>query len=553
MDYLQHLLFTPGIAQSIAVLTLTIAFGIFFADKLKVGKFSLGVTWILFTGIFLSHFGMRLDPTVEHFAKDFGLILFVYSIGLQVGPSFFSSFGKAGIRLNLMAVCIVLLGVATAYCIHFVTGTDMATMVGILSGAVTNTPGLGAAQQAFQDLHNSVNDSIATGYAVAYPLGVIGILVSIMLIRFIFRINLSQEERSILAKKERAKEPICVDIKIMNPSVDNQSVKEILSTMNIAMIVSRVIRQDKSEEVATGDTIVHLDDTLRVLIDKEKIKTIALLGPTSDAPTRQNVESNLISQRIVVTKPEWNGKKIGALNIRKHYNVTITRINRAGIDLLAEPNLLLQLGDRIKVVGQKEDVEKVAEIFGNELKRLDIPNLLPIFLGVFLGIIVGTLPIAIPGLSQPFKLGLAGGSLIVAILISRFGPYYRLVTFTTTSANMMIREIGISLFLAAVGLGAGESFVQTVADGGYMWILYGVIITMLPLLIVGPAARLIFKVDYFTLMGLIAGSTTDPPALAYATGISPNNDHASVAYATVYPLTMFLRVMTAQLIILLSC
>lgn len=555
MDYIQNLLFQPGITQSLLVIMLTMAIGIYLAEKLKIKSFSLGVTWILFAGIIISHFGMRLDPHVEHFAKDFGLILFVYSIGLQVGPSFFSSFGKGGLKLNILAFSIVCLGVLTAFGVHWITGEDMATMVGILSGAVTNTPGLGAAQQAFQDMHGAANPDIATGYAVAYPLGVVGIILSIMAIRWIFRINVKDEENKLKAAEESDPNQLrCVDIEVKNPAVDHQSVVEIQKILGISMVVSRVIHPDKSEEIANGETVVRCGDVMRVLTDKPHLRTVELIGPIRENELAETkAASGLVSRRIVLTKEQWNGKKIGSLAIRKHYHINITRVTRAGVDLLATPELVLQLGDRIRVVGDEKDVAKVADIFGNELKRLDIPNLLPIFLGIVLGIVVGTLPIAIPGLSQPFKLGLAGGSLIIAILIGRFGPLYHLVTFATTSANKMIREIGISLFLAAVGLGAGESFIPTLMDGGYWWIAYGAAITLLPLLIIGFVGRYWLKIDYFTLAGLIAGSTTDPPALAYGCALSPDNERVSVAYATVYPLTMFLRVMSAQLVILLAC
>ncbi|MCQ2274500.1 MAG: putative transporter [Bacteroidales bacterium] len=552
-EFFYNLLFTPSIAQSLFLLMLTMAVGVFLAEKAKIGKFSLGVTWILFVGIVLSHFGMRLDPNVEHFAKDFGLVLFVYSIGLQVGPSFFSSFGKGGIKLNLLATCIVLLGVTTAFVIHLVTGEDMATMVGILSGAVTNTPGLGAAQQAFADMHGSANDTIATGYAVAYPLGVVGILLSIMLIKSIMHINMKKEEAVVKNDVSEDNKPICVDVEMTNASLDQTPLYEIQKVLGISMVISRITGLDGKEIVAEGGHKISLGEKLRILTDKEHLRTISLMGPVVEAPKEEKKASSLVSRRIVLTKGDLNGKRIGSLSIRKNYHVNITRINRAGIDLLATPDLVLQLGDRIMVVGDEQDVAKVADIFGNELKHLDTPNLLPIFLGVVLGIILGTLPIAIPGLSQPFKLGLAGGSLIIAILIGRFGPYYHLVTFATTSANRMIREIGISMFLAAVGLGAGESFISTVVNGGYWWILYGVIITMLPLLIVGVIGRIWGKIDYFSLAGLMSGAMTDPPALAYANSLSSDNDKSAVAYATVYPLTMFLRVMTAQLIILLCC
>ena len=551
MEFFYDLLFRESITQSLFLLTLTIAIGIFCAEKLKIGKFSLGVTWILFAGIVLSHFGMRLNPEVAHFAKDFGLVLFVYSIGLQVGPSFFSSFGKGGLKLNMMAVCVVALGVLTTFCLHWATGENMATMVGILSGAVTNTPGLGAAQQAFADRFGDINTTIATGYAVTYPLGVVGVLISFMLLRWLLKVNIKDEDARLKAEESDALAPICYDVEVMNPSVDGKTVLDIQKVLGISMVVSRVFRKEGGEEVANGDTVVHKGDSLRVLTDKHMVQTVELLGPIEERAMEQKSASGLVSRRIVLTKEQWNGKKIGSLAIRKHYHVNITRVIRAGINLLATPDLVLQLGDRIIVVGDEEDVSKVADIFGNELKRLDIPNLLPIFLGVALGIIVGTLPIAIPGLSQPFKLGLAGGSLIVAILIGRFGPYYHLVTFATTSANKMIREIGISLFLATVGLGAGESFVSTIVNGGYWWILYGLIITMLPVILMGVVSRLWFKTDFFTMLGMLAGSMTNPMALSYSTALSSDNDKSSVAYATVYPLTMFLRVMSAQLIILL--
>ena len=553
MEFFYNLLFEESITQSLFLLTVTIAIGIFCAEKLKIGKFSLGVTWILFAGIVLSHFGMTLNPKVASFAKDFGLVLFVYSIGLQVGPSFFSSFGKGGIKMNVMAIGIVLLGVLTTFGIHWVTGEDISTMVGILCGAVTNTPGMGAAQQAFADITGSGDSTIAAAYAVTYPLGVVGVLLTILILRWAFRVNIKGELQRLQEEEQNENQPICYDVKITNPSVEGLKVVEIQKILGVSMVVSRVFHQDGTEEVANGETEVHVGESLRVLTDKHVVRTVELLGPIQEREMEPRSASSLVSRRIVLTKEQWNGKKIGSLAIRKHYNVNITRVIRAGIDLLATPDLVLQLGDRIIIVGAQEDVSKVADIFGNELKRLDIPNLMPIFLGIALGIIVGTLPVTIPGLSQPFKLGLAGGSLIVAILIGRFGPYYHLVTFATTSANKMIREIGISMFLAAVGLGAGGSFFSTIADGGYWWIVYGVIITMLPLLIIGAIGRLWMKMDFFTLSGLLSGSMTNPPALAYSNALASDSDRPSATYATVYPLTMFLRVLSAQLIILLCC
>ena len=555
MEYLQQLFIEPGITQSLIVLALTISVGLFLAEKLKIKSFSLGVTWILFCGIIFSHFGLRLMPEVSHFAKDFGLILFVYSIGLQVGPSFFSSFGKGGIKLNAFAFGIVLLGCLSTVAIACISGEDMSTMVGVMSGAVTNTPSLGAAQQAFADAFPDGNSSsIATGYAVAYPLGVIGIIFSMLLMKWIFRINTKNETEQLkknIAQKQ--KEPILVDVLVNSPQAKQMTIRDLHHAMNIQMVVSRIIHPDGSQTVPQAESIFGTGDTLRVLTDRDRLNLLSLLGEVTEKKKEEkNISSsNLISRRIVVTKPEWNGKQIRQLGVSDRYHVTITRVNRAGIDLIATSDLHLQLGDRIMVVGDKDDVSRVADIFGNELKRLDIPNLLPVFFGIVLGVLVGTLPFAIPGLSSPFKLGLAGGSLIVAILIGRFGPYYHMVTFTTTSANRMVRELGLALFLAAVGLDAGADFVPTIISGGWIWIIYGVVITLLPLVIIGFVARKWGKLDYFTLMGMMAGSTTDPPALAYAVANSEDTDNASVAYATVYPLTMFLRVMMAQLMILL--
>lgn len=550
MDWLNSLFFGTGVPHSIFILTLAIALGIFLSHHLKFKGITLGITWILFCAIAFSHFGMHLDPMVETFAKDFGLILFVYSIGLQVGPSFFSSFGKGGIKLNLLAGSIVLLGCLTAYLIHLLSGVDIATMTGVLFGAVTNTPGLGAAQQAFTDLTGIANANIASGYAMAYPLGVVGIIFVILALRWFFRIQLDKEEERLKAESEVQKEISHIDILLANPQVEGASIKELSSLCNINLIVSRLVRPSGEDEMPDVDTILHVGDRVRVVVDKEHEKSVLLLGMQTTIQTDLKQQAHLVSRHIVVTKPELNGKRIGDLNVRATYHVSITRIRRAGIELLATRDLYLQLGDRILVVGEERAVNKVEKLFGNSTKRLDIPNLASIFLGIAIGVVLGALPIMLPGLSQPFKLGIAGGSLIVAILLGCFGPKMHIITYTTSSANLMIREIGIAMFLAAVGFGAGKTFIPTLLDGGYVWIGYGVIITLIPLLIVGTIGRLWLKLDYFTLMGLIAGSTTDPPALAYATGLSSTNDRAAVAYSTVYPLTMFLRVLSGQMMIL---
>lgn len=550
MDWLNSLFFGTGVPHSIFILTLAIALGIFLSHHLKFKGITLGITWILFCAIAFSHFGMHLDPMVETFAKDFGLILFVYSIGLQVGPSFFSSFGKGGIKLNLLAGSIVFLGCLTAYLIHLLSGVDIATMTGVLFGAVTNTPGLGAAQQAFTDTTGIINPNIASGYAMAYPLGVVGIIFVILALRWLFRIKLDKEEERLKAESDVQKEISHIDILLANPQVEGASIQELSSLCNINLIVSRLVRPSGEDEMPDVETILHVGDRVRVVVDKEHEKSVLLLGMQTTIQTDPKQQAHLVSRHIVVTKPELNGKRIGDLNVRATYHVSITRIRRAGIELLATRDLHLQLGDRILVVGEERAVNKVEKLFGNSTKRLDVPNLASIFLGIAVGVVLGALPIMLPGLSQPFKLGIAGGSLIVAILLGCFGPKMHIITYTTSSANLMIREIGIAMFLAAVGFGAGKTFIPTLLDGGYIWIGYGVIITLVPLLIVGTIGRLWLKLDYFTLMGLIAGSTTDPPALAYATSLSSTNDRAAVAYSTVYPLTMFLRVLTGQMMIL---
>ena len=552
MDWFSNLFFGTGIAHSIFVLSLAIAAGIFLGAKLKIKGITLGITWILFCAIACSHLGMTLDPLVESFAKDLGLILFVYSIGLQVGPGFFSSFGKGGLSLNMLSASIVFLGCLTTYVIHVLSGVDIATMTGVLFGAVTNTPGLGAAQQAYQDLTGISNPDIASGYAMAYPLGVVGIIFSMLFIRWIFRVKLEKEEDQVKAEKGEEQQIASFDMKLTNPQIDGIRVRDLKLLTHVNIVVSRLLDVNGNEFMPDADTILHVGDRVRFVGDAKNERTIMLLGERTEVAWEEKEKDiHLVNRHIIVTKPKMNGRRIGELKVRAAYQITITRIRRAGIELLATPDLILQLGDRLTVVGEQEAVDKVAKVFGNSTKKLDAPNLASLFFGIILGVTLGSLPFALPGLSQPFKLGIAGGSLIVAILMGAFGTKWHMVTYTTSSANLMIREIGIALFLASVGFGAGKSFIPTLLEGGYVWIGYGVLITLLPLLIIGIIGRQWLKLDYFTLMGLIAGSTTDPPALAYATSQSSQNDRAAVAYSTVYPLTMFLRVLTGQLMILL--
>ena len=555
MNWINDLLWGEGIGHSILLLSFVIAAGIQLG-KIKVFGVSLGITLVLFVGIILGHFGFTINHNVIHFFKEFGLILFVYSVGMQVGPGFFSSFKQGGITLNMLACGIVFLGVLTAVILHYATGIPMPTMVGILSGAVTNTPGLGAAQQAFSDMHGVSDNTIALGYAVAYPLGVIGIILSIILIKYIFRVSFDKENEQLNSEdSSHTNEAKPISLIVKNPAIFNKTVAELSNLLEHRdFVISRVWRDsNKQIEIASANTVLQENDKVFVITtetDAETIKTF--IGEEIDMERKQwiRMESQFINRRILITKPELNGKRLGQLKLRKLYGINITRINRAGVDLVAKPGLTLQVGDRVNVVGTETAVSNVEKVLGNSMKRLNEPNLITIFVGIALGIVLGSIPISFPGIPQPVKLGLAGGPLVVAILISRFGYHYKLITYTTQSANLMLREIGITLFLACVGISAGDGFVDTIVNnGGFAWIGYGFIITFVPLMIIGCIGRYLCKVNYFTLMGLIAGSTTDPPALAYSNATA-GNDAPSVGYATVYPLTMFLRVLTAQLLIL---
>ena len=552
MELLRELFLDPSVTQSIVLLTLVVFLGLWAGEHLKIKNFTLGVTWILFVGIAFSSFGITINEQVSSFAKNLGLILFIYSIGLQVGPSF-SPFGKNGLRLNLLAMAVVLIGCGITIALHFLTDTDMTTMAGIMSGAVMNTPSLGAVQQTAVDLLGAVSPDIAMGYALAYPLSIVGLIFSFELIRICCRINLRKEDDNLRQEHVSDDDPICVDIRL---SVANPlTLKELCGICPIDhMMISRVTRPNGTDELVDASTVLNPNDIIRVVSDKRHEKDLQILGEIIHYGFRGRERSNhLISRRVVVTRTNCNGKRLSTFDVRHRYHATITRINRAGVELLATPDFVLQLGDRIMVVGDRDDVRQVADIFGNELKRLDLPNLMPIFFGIFLGVLLGSLPIAIPGMNQSFKLGLAGGSLIVALLIGRFGPYYNMVTFATTSANMMLRQVGLTLFLAAVGLSVGDGFISTIVDGGYMWVLYGVIITMIPLVTIGFFAYKVLKINYFKVVGLLIGSMTGAPALGYAQSLFDHNDQASVCYATVYPLTMFLRVMAGQLLILFFC
>ena len=540
-------------AHSVLILSLVIAFGIILA-KIKIAGISLGVTWILFVGIVFGHFNLSLDEHLLHFLKEFGLILFVYSIGLQVGPGFFSAFKKGGFTLNMLAMTTIFLSVVITIILHFATGVPITTMVGILSGAVTNTPGLGAAQQANSDLNGIDAPEIAMGYAVAYPLGVVGAILSLLALKYILNINTTKEEadaeKGLGHLQELTVRPVTLVIK--NEAINGKAIKDIRPLVNRNFVISRIRYHEgnKETELVNSGTILHLDDEILIISNPIDIEAITVFFGKQVEVEWEQVSKNLISRRILITKPELNGKTLSQLKIRNNFGANITRINRSGVDLVAAPSLQLQMGDRVTVVGSELAVGHAEKVLGNSMKRLNHPNLIPIFIGIALGCILGSIPFMFPGIPQPVKLGLAGGPLIVSILISRFGPQYKMITYTTMSANLMVREIGISLFLACVGLGAGKGFIETVVnEGGYVWVGYGAIITVIPLLITGLIGRYGCKLNYYTLIGVLSGANTNPPALAYSNDLT-SCDAPAVGYATVYPLAMFLRVLTAQLLIL---
>ena len=550
MDWLESLLWDPAsVAHIVCLYAFVISVGVLLG-KIKIFGISLGVTFVLFTGILMGHFGFTGETHILHFIREFGLILFVFCIGLQVGPSFFSSFKKGGMTLNMLAVGIVVLNIAVALGIYFIDGgIDLPMMVGILYGAVTNTPGLGAAQEALNQL-SYTGDPIALGYACAYPLGVVGIIGSIIAVRYICRVNLKKEEDELAVQTSDMKHmPHMLHLEVRNESIDGKKLIQIKEFMGRPFVCSR-IRHEGHVSIPNQDTEFHIGDQVFIVCSEEDAEAVtAFIGKEIQVDWEKQ-DMPMVSRRILVTKSEINGKKLGSLHFRSMYGVNVTRINRSGMDLFADPNLILQVGDRVMVVGQQDAVERVAGVLGKQLKRLDTPNIVTIFVGIFLGILLGSLPIAFPGIPTPVKLGLAGGPLVVAILIGRFGHKLKLVTYTTMSANLMLREIGIVLFLASVGIEAGAHFVETVVEGsGLLYVGYGFLITVIPLLIIGMIARFYCKVNYFTLMGLIAGSNTDPPALAYANQAS-GNDAPAVGYSTVYPLTMFLRILAGQMILL---
>ena len=564
MDWIINLFTnTESIAHIALLYAVVIAVGILLG-KIKIGGISLGVTFVLFAGIVAGHIGFTGPTNILSFIQDFGLILFVFCIGLQVGPGFFESFKKGGVTLNLLSTTLVLLNVGVMFACYYIffdtnDKTNLPMMVGTLYGAVTNTPGLGAANEALESVWKAVDGTvpqIAAGYACAYPLGVLGIIGATIAVRFITRTKLEEEEEEL---KEEAGDnahtkPLQMHLKVDNTYLAGRTVKQINEFLNRDVVFSRLLH-DGNVSIPSSRDVFHMGDEVLVVcaaVDAEAIQ--AFIGPEIEKPWEEDQSDQpLISKRIVITNPSMNGKELGKMHFSSVYGVTVTRISRQGMDLFASRNYRFQVGDKLLVVGPTDNVNRIADLMGNSVKRLDTPNIATIFIGIIIGILFGSIPFAIPGMPVPMKLGIAGGPLIIAILIGRFGHRMKLNTYTTTSANMMLREMGLVLFLASVGVKAGAHFWGTVVEGdGLMYVFTGFLITIIPILIIGTIARLKFKFNYFTIMGMLAGTCTDPPALAYANSIC-SREAPAIGYSTVYPLSMFLRIFTAQLIVLFCC
>lgn len=534
-----------GLASTLVLYSFVIAAGIYLG-KLKFGGVSLGVTFVLFVGILMGHFGYTVNPEVLKFIREFGLILFIFAIGLQVGPAFFSSFKKGGVRLNVLAVIMVVLNVGIAVAIYLIGqgSISIEAITGVMSGAVTNTPGLAAAQQAANN--PDAADTMAMGYAAAYPLGVCGIIISILILRKVFRIDLKKEVKQL--EDEAAEEqnaPSVLSFEVTNKLVNGLSLRQLHDVIHCDFVVSRLLNAYNEVIIPTSETLIRVGDKVKVVMSaNDEMSFSALLGPKIEMEWEET-PSEVVSRRILLTRPKYNGVTLGQLRLHSGYQLNATRVNRSGVDLLASPGLRLQMGDRITVVGHLNDISRLSDKLGNSMKRLNEPNLITIFLGILFGILLGSIDVG-----YGMKLGLAGGPLVVAILLSRFGYKAKLITYTSSSASMLMRELGISLFLASVGIAAGKTFAPTVFNiTGMWWVIYGFIITVVPLLIVGFIARKVYKINFLHIMGLLSGGYTDPPALAYASGAS-QSDAPAVAYSTVYPLTMFLRVVAAQVLIL---
>ncbi len=550
---------TDSVAHIVLLYAIVIAVGVYLG-KIKIGGISLGVTFVLFAGIAAGHIGFTATPSVLSFLQEFGLILFVFMIGLQVGPGLFESFKRGGITLNALSTTVIILNIAVMFACYYVffdtsNPNNLPMMVGTLYGAVTNTPGLGAANEALVSVFKDGNiPQIASGYACAYPLGVLGIIGATIALRYICKISIDKEEEKLDEEENEngAVKPHFMNIEITNSYLEGKTIAQVHNFLNRDFVCSRLLH-DGHVITPTGSTVFHIGDRVFIVCAENDAEAIiAFIGPEIEVDWKKQDEP-MVSKRIVITRPSINGKTLGQMHFSSAYGVNVTRITRHGMDLFASSNLSLQVGDRIMVVGLEGAVNRVASVMGNSVKRLNAPNIATIFVGIFVGILFGSIPVAFPGIPVPIKLGIAGGPLIIAILIGRFGYKAHLVTYTTTSANMMLREIGLVLFLASVGIKAGDGFVETIVQGdGIKYVYTGFLITIIPILIVGTIARLKYKLNYFTIMGMIAGTYTDPPALAYANATC-SKEAPAVGYSTVYPLSMFLRIFTAQIIVLFCC
>ena len=550
---------TDSVAHIVLLYAIVIAIGVYLG-KIKVFGISLGVTFVLFTGILAGHIGFTAPVNILTFVQDFGLILFVFMIGLQVGPGFFENFGTAGIKLNGLAATGILLNILVMFACYYIffdtsNTSNLPMMVGTLFGAVTNTPGLGAANEALNSVfpHGGA-PQIASAYACAYPLGVLGIIGATILIRYICKVRLEKEEERLKALEETNinKKPYKMHLEVTNQYLEGKTLLQVHDFLNRDFVVSRIVH-DGELSIPNRNTVFHVGDQMLVVCaeaDHEAI--VAFIGPKIDIDFEQQ-DQPLVSKRILITNPKINGKTLASMHFSSVHGVNVTRVTRHGMDLFASAGLPLQVGDKIMVVGPEDAVDRVANQMGNSTRRLNAPNIATIFVGIFLGLIFGSFPFAIPGMPVPVKLGLAGGPLIIAILIGRYGYKIHLVTYTTTSANMMLREIGLVLFLASVGIKSGDGFFETVFHGdGLLYVLTGFLITVIPIMVIGPIARMRYRFNYFTIAGMIAGTYTDPPALAYANSIC-SKEAPALGYSTVYPLAMFLRIFTAQIIILFFC
>lgn len=550
MQWIYDIFMTHSALQAVIIISVIIAVGLAFG-KIRVWGISLGVTFVFFAGILAGHLGLSIDPTILHYTENLGLVLFVYELGLKVGPGFFSSFRKGGLQLNLLGLGVLLIGTAMAVIFSLCLGVPIGDATGILCGATTNTPALGAAQQALEQLGLSANGA-ALSCAVTYPLGVVGVILGIIVLRKL----LIKPGTALSAPTEEPDGTFIAEFKVCNPAIYDMTVRQVSQITKTPFVISRLWRNEATS-LPDSDTVLKKDDHLLVITtpaDCPKLKVLFGKQEARDWNKKDidwnSLDNQLISRRIIVSRPSINGKKLGSLRLRNQYHINISRIGRSGLNLLATPDLVLQLGDVLTVVGSAADIEKVERILGNTEVKLKEPNLAAIFVGIVLGLIVGSIPIAVPGISTPIKLGLAGGPIIIGILIGRFGPRFRLVTYTTRSANLMLRGIGLSLYLACLGLEAGGSFLDTIMRSeGLLWIGLGFLITVIPVLIVGAISMKVCKVDFGLTCGMLCGSMANPMALNYANDIVPG-DYATVSYATVYPLSMFCRVIVAQLIIL---